>query len=199
MKYYSIAEVSKMLNVTSQTLRNWDKSGKLTPSHKSCSGYRYYSQEQVNRILGIKDVERKVVGYCRVNSDKQKDDLDKQVQNMQTYLMAKGRPFEIIEEIGDGIDCKKAGLESLIKQITANEVDKVVILYKDRLIRFGYELIAYICSLYNCDIEIIDNSNKIEQEDLLEDMKEVMKIFSSNLQGEKASKTKEILNQLEKD
>lgn len=78
MKYYSIAETSKLLNVTAQTLRNWDKNGKLKPHHTTDSGYRYYSQEQLNRILGVKDTTRKVIGYCRVSSHKQKDDLDRQ-------------------------------------------------------------------------------------------------------------------------
>ncbi|MCT4593482.1 MAG: MerR family transcriptional regulator, partial [Anaeromicrobium sp.] len=73
MKYLSIAEMSKKLNVSAQTLRNWDKNDKLKPHHTTDSGYRYYSQEQLNKILGIKEKPRKVIGYCRVSSNKQKD------------------------------------------------------------------------------------------------------------------------------
>lgn len=199
MKYYSIAETSKLLNVTSQTLRNWDKSGKLKPHHTTDSGYRYYSQEQLNRILGIKDTRRKVIGYCRVSSHKQKDDLDRQVQNVETYLLAQGRPFEIITDIGSGINYKKKGLKELIKLITQNEVDKVVILYKDRLLRFGYELIEYISSLYNCDIEIIDNTEKTEQQELVEDMIQIITVFSSRLQGKRANKAKKMVKELIED
>ena len=54
MKYYSINEFSKILNVSAQTLRNWDKNGKLTPHHTSSNGYRYYSNEQLNQALNIK-------------------------------------------------------------------------------------------------------------------------------------------------
>lgn len=199
MKYYSIAETSKLLNVTAQTLRNWDKSGKLKPHHTTDSGYRYYSQEQLNRILGVKDTTRKVIGYCRVSSHKQKDDLDRQVENMRTYLLAQGKPFEIITDIGSGINYKKKGLRELVKLITQNEVDKVVVLYKDRLLRFGYELIEYIASLYNCDIEVIDTSEKTEQQELVEDMIQIITVFSCKLQGKRANKTKKMIKELIED
>lgn len=199
MKYYSIAETSKMLNVTAQTLRNWDKSGKLKPHHTTDSGYRYYSQEQLNRILGVKDTTRKIIGYCRVSSHKQKDDLVRQVENMQTYLMAQGRPFEIITDIGSSINYKKKGLRELIKLITQNEVDKVVVVYKDRLLRFGYELIEYIATLYNCDIEVIDNTEKTEQQELVEDMIQIITVFSCKLQGKRANKTKRMIKELIED
>ena len=199
MKYYSIAETSKLLNVTAQTLRNWDKSGKLKPHHTTDSGYRYYSQEQLNRILGIKNTTREVIGYCRVSSHKQKDDLVRQVENMKTYLMAQGRPFEIITDIGSGINYKKKGLRELVRLITQNEVDKVVVVYKDRLLRFGYELIEYIATLYNCDIEVIDNTEKTEQQELVEDMIQIITFFSCKLQGKRANKTKKMIQELIED
>lgn len=199
MKYYSIAETSKLLNVTAQTLRNWDKSGKLKPHHTTDSGYRYYSQEQLNRVLGVKDTTRKVIGYCRVSSHKQKDDLVRQVENMETYLVAQGRPFEIITDIGSGINYKKKGIRNLIKLITQNEVDKVVVVYKDRLLRFGYELIEYIATLYNCDIEVIDNTEKTEQQELVEDMIQIITVFSCKLQGKRANKTKKMIKGLIED
>lgn len=199
MKYYSIAETSKLLNVTAQTLRNWDKNGKLKPHHTTDSGYRYYSQEQLNRILGVKDTTRKVIGYCRVSSNKQKDDLNRQVENMRTYLLAQGRPFEIITDIGSGINYKRKGLRELIKLITQNEVDKVVVLYKDRLVRFGYELIEYIATLYNCDIEVVDTSKKTEQQELVEDMIQIITVFSCKLQGKRANKAKKMIKELIED
>lgn len=199
VKYYSIAETSKLLNVTAQTLRNWDKNGKLKPHHTTSSGYRYYSNEQLNRILGIKDKSRKVIGYCRVSSHKQKDDLDRQIQNMQTYLLAQGRPFEIITDIGSGINYKNKGLKELVKLITQNEVDKVVILYKDRILRFGYELIEYIASLYNCEIEVIDTTEKTEQQELVEDMIQIITVFSCKLQGKRANKAKKMIQELIED
>lgn len=199
MKYYSIAETAKLLNVTAQTLRNWDKSGKLKPHHTTDSGYRYYSQEQLNKILGVKDTPRKVIGYCRVSSHKQKDDLDSQVENMRTYLLAQGKPFEVITDIGSGINYKNKGLREIVKLITQNKVYKVVVLYKDRLLRFGYELIEYIATLYNCDIEVIDNTEKTEQQELVEDMIQIITVFSCKLEGKRANKTKKMIKELLED
>ncbi len=114
-KYYSINEFSKILGVSAQTLRNWDKNGKLHPHHTSSNGYRYYSQEQLNQVMNIKpNLDRITIGYCRVSSNKQKDDLERQIENMKLYLTAQGKPFEIISDIGSGINYKKKGLKELI-------------------------------------------------------------------------------------
>ena len=196
-KYYSINEFSKILGVSAQTLRNWDKKGKLHPHHTSSNGYRYYSHEQLNQVMNIKpNLDRIVIGYCRVSSNKQKDDLERQIENMKLYLIAQGKPFKIISDIGSGINYKKKGLQELIKLISQNKVEKVVVLYKDRLLRFGFELVEYIASLHNCDIEIIDNTEKIEQQELVEDLVQIITVFSCKLQGKRANKAKKLVKEL---
>ena len=141
-KYYSIHEFSKIIGVSAQTLRNWDANGKLHPHHTTVSGYRYYSDEQLSQVINVKPKNRITIGYCRVSSHKQKDDLERQIDNVKTYLLAKGQPFEIISDIGSGIDYKKKGLQELIRRISQNQVEKVVVLYKDRLLRFGFVIIS---------------------------------------------------------
>ena len=196
-KYYSINEFSKILGVSAQTLRNWDANGKLHPHHTSTNGYRYYSHEQLNQVMNIKrNLNRLTIGYCRVSSHKQKDDLERQIENVKTYLIAKGQPFEIISDIGSGINYKKKGLKELIKLITQNKVEKVVILYKDRLLRFGFELVEYIASLYNCEIEIMDNTEKSEQQELVEDLVQIITVFSCKLQGKRAGKARKLVKEL---
>ena len=196
-KYYSINEFSKILGVSAQTLRNWDKKGKLHPHHTSSNGYRYYSHEQLNQVMNIKpNLDRIVIGYCRVSSNKQKDDLERQIENMKLYLIAQGKPFKIISDIGSGINYKKKGLQELIKLISQNKVEKVVVLYKDRLLRFGFELVEYIASLHNCDIEIIDNTEKTEQQELVEDLVQIITVFSCKLQGKRANKAKKLVKEL---
>lgn len=87
MKYFSINKFAKMIGVSSQTLRNWDNKGKLHPHHTTSNGYRYYSEEQFNNIMKINiNNDRYVIGYCRVSSYKQKNDLERQVNNMKLYL-----------------------------------------------------------------------------------------------------------------
>lgn len=196
-KYYSINEFSKILGVSAQTLRNWDANGKLHPHHTSTNGYRYYSHEQLNQVMNIKpNLNRLTIGYCRVSSHKQKDDLERQIENVKTYLIAKGQPFEIISDIGSGINYKKKGLKELIKLITQNKVEKVVILYKDRLLRFGFELVEYIASLYNCEIEIMDSTEKSEQQELVEDLVQIITVFSCKLQGKRAGKARKLVKEL---
>lgn len=195
-KYYSIHEFSKIIGVSAQTLRNWDLNGKLHPHHTTISGYRYYSTDQLNQVMSVKRPDRITVGYCRVSSRKQQDDLERQIDNVKTYLMAKGQPFEIISDIGSGINYKKRGLQELIKRISQNKVEKVVVLYKDRLLRFGFELIEYVASLYNCEIEIIDNTEKTEQQELVEDLVQIITVFSCKLQGKRANKAKKIVQEL---
>ena len=131
-----------------------------------------------------------------VSSHKQKDDLERQIDNVRTYLLAKGQPFEIISDIGSGINYKKKGLQELIKRICQNQVDKVVILYKDRLLRFGLELVEYIALLHHCEIEIIDNTEKTEQQELVEDLVQIITVFSCKLQGKRANKAKKLVKEL---
>ena len=71
-----------------------------------------------------------------------------------------------------------------------------MIFYKDRLLRFGFELVEYVASLYNCDIEIIDNTEKSEQQELVEDLVQIITVFSCKLQGKRANKARELVNEL---
>ena len=84
----------------------------------------------------------------------------------------------------------------MIRRISQNQVEKVVVLYKDRLLRFGFELIEYIASLYNCEIEIIDNTEKSEQQELVEDLVQIITVFSCKLQGKRANKAKKLIREL---
>ena len=202
MKYYSIHEFSKLISRTPQTLRNWDKSGKLIPSHTGSNGYRYYSHQQLKDILNIEDNSEKsriIIGYCRVSSNKQKDDLERQIYNMKKYLDSLNKPYEIITDIGSGINYKKKGLRELLKRINSKEVDKIIILYKDRLLRFGFELIEYMANLNGCEIEILDSTEKTQQEELVEDLIQIITVFSCRLQGRRANKTRKMIDELIKE
>lgn len=196
MRYFTINKFSKIVGVTPQTLRNWDKTGKLKPHHTTENGYRYYSEEQLKQVLRTKPKSRTIVGYCRVSSPKQKDDLERQIENVKTYLLAQGKPFEIISDVGSGINCRRKGLLELLDRINQGEVEKVVILYKDRLSRFGFELIEYMASLHGCEIEIIDNTQKTEQEELVEDLVQIITVFSCKLQGKRAHKARKLIKEL---
>ena len=202
MKYYSIGQFAKAIGKTTKTLRNWDKNGKLKPVRVEDTGYRYYSQEQLNHFLGLKlekQINKKIIGYCRVSSHKQKDDLERQIENVKTYMYAKGYQFEIITDIGSGINYNKKGLNQIIDMVTNSEVEKIVVLYKDRLIRFGYELIENLCNKFGTIIEIIDNTEKTEQQELVEDLVQIVTVFSCRFQGKRANKAKKMIKELIED
>lgn len=114
---------------------------------------------------------------------------------MEWYLLSKGKPFEIITDIGSGINYKRKGLEELLKWITQNQVETVVVLYKDRLVGFGFDLVEYITSLYHCKIEIVDTSKKSEQQELVEEFVQIITVFSSKLQGKRANKAREMMKE----
>ena len=196
MKYYSIHEFSKLISRTPQTLRNWDLSGKLKPHHTGANGYRYYSHQQLNELLGIADIQRKVIGYCSVSSNKQKDDLIRQVENMDKYLSSLNCEYEIIQDIGSGINYSKKGLKGLLKEINNKEVSKIVVFYKDRLLRFGFELVEYVANLNGCEIEVLDNTEKTEEQELVEDLIQIVTVFSCKLQGKRANKTRKLVDEL---
>ena len=194
--YISINKVAKQLNKSAQTLRNWEKTGELIPAYKTKSGYRYYTEEQINKLLGVEEKERVTIGYCRVYSRKQQDDLERQIENMRNYLCAKGYKFEIITDIGSGINYNKVGLNILLDKVIKGGVDKVVVLHKDRLLRFGFELVENLCKRYGTSIEVVDNTPKTEEQELVEDLVQIITVFSCKLQGKRANKMKKVIAEL---
>ena len=151
MKYYSAKTVTKILGVTAQTLRNWDKENKLKPTYVKSNGYRYYSEDSILSYTQERKTKKdlNVIGYARVSSKKQTDDLERQVNNLKIYLDNKYKSYDIITDIGSGINYTKKGLQLLIDKINKKEVDVIVILYKDRLLRFGFELVEYFARINN--------------------------------------------------
>ena len=197
MKYYSSKTVTQMLGVSAQTLRNWDKEGKLKPSYVKSNGYRYYSEDSILSYTQERKTKKNlnVVGYARVSSKKQIDDLERQVENIKQYMTRKYESYDIITDVGSGINYNKKGLLSLIEKINKKEIDVIVVLYKDRLLRFGFELIEYFAKLNNVKIEIIDNTmDKTQDQELVEDLVQIITIFSCKLQGKRKGKTKQLLS-----
>ena len=195
MKYYSTKKVTEILGVTAQTLRNWDKEGKLKPSYVKSNGYRYYSEESIMSYTQERKTKKNlnVIGYARVSSKKQSDDLERQINNLNTYISSKYDSFDIITDIGSGINYNKPGLKKLIEKINKKEVDLIIVLYKDRLLRFGFELVEYFAELNNVKIEVLDKIDKNQDEELVEDLVQIITVFSCKIQGKRKTKTKQLI------
>ncbi len=192
--YLSIKEAAEFLGVAESTLRRWEKEGKLEPK-RTKGGHRRYPKEKLIALKDKKQNRKLTIGYCRVSSSDQKEDLKKQVENVSDYCIANGYQFRIIEDLGSGLNYKKKGLKELLALIESREIDRIVINYKDRLIRFGYEMLEDICKLNGVEIEIINHSeDKTYEEELVEDVLSIITVFSSKLYGSRSHKTREIVS-----
>ena len=196
MELMSIGKFAKKIGVNVATLRRMDASGDLKPYHVSKGGTRYYSTEQLKYFGDTQQKAKLVVGYCRVSTPSQKDDLENQVNNVKTYMIAKGYSFEMITDIGSGIDYKRQGLKKLIDKINNQEISKIVILYKDRLVGFGYELIEYLCFINNIEIEIIDHTETSKEKELTDDLIQIITVFANRLYGQRSKKTKRLIDEV---
>lgn len=200
MELLSIGKFAKLVGVTPTTLRRMHESGELVPIHITQGGTRYYSTEQLKHFYKdeITESKKRIIGYCRVSTTSQKDDLQTQIENVKLYMYAKGYEFDIITDIGSGINYKKKGLKELISKINNKEISKVVILYKDRLVRFGFELIEYLCEINDIEIEIIDNSTVSKEQELIDDLIQIITVFANRLYGQCSAKTKKLIDEVKR-
>jgi excisionase family DNA binding protein len=188
-----IKEASKLLGVTTKTLRLWEKEGKII-SHRTEGGHRRY---EVSELIGSRTDKLLTIAYARVLSHDQKDDLKRQEIVLESYCANKGYEFELISDLGSGLNYKKKGLIRLIKLICSNQVDRLVITHKDRLLRFGSELIFMLCEIFAVEVCIINRSeDSTFEEDLANDVLEIITVFSARLYGSRSHKNKEIIEQL---
>lgn len=196
VKLLTVGEACQLLHVTKPTLYKWEKDGRIQ-TLRTEGGHRRYNKTDLLKLVGIsqqKLVKKVTIGYCRVSTSGQKDDLQRQVDVVSTYCIANGYNFKIIKDIGSGINYTKKGLKELIYMICNNEVDRIVINYKDRLILFGYELIEQLCEIYDVEIEIINSTDDISyEEELTQDVLSIITVFSSKLYGSRSHKNKQII------
>lgn len=195
MELLSIGKFAELAGVSTTTLRQMHKMGELVPVRVSRGGTRYYSMEQLKQLAGKQDRPKKVIGYCRV-SESQQNDLEAQVENVRTYMCAKGYQFDIITDIGSGINYSKKGLQELISKINNQETDKVVVLYKDRLIGFGFEMLEYFCKINDVEIEIIDSKEVSREQELTDDFIQIITVFANRLYGSRSKKTKQLIEEV---
>ena len=198
MVLMSIGKFAKELGVTPEHVRTMHRTGEVIPARISEKGTRYYSEEQLRELKNSRTPQReeRVVAYCRVSTKSQKEELEKQIENVKSYMYAKGYSFKVITDIGSGINYKNKGFQELISLINSNQVTKVVVLYKDRLVQFGFELIQLLCDLHDVELEIIDNSERSNEEELTNVLIEIITVFANKLYGSRSKKTKTLIERV---
>lgn len=196
LKYVSGKEASKILGIHERTLYLWDKAKKIetirTPGNKRLYNITKFLSDRkpndnnininINESDDYNNINEKIkIVYVRVSSLSQKDDLERQ----KNYMMKKYPNHYLIEDIGSGINFNRRGLRKIIKLAIGGKIEEVVIAYKDRLTRFGFELIEDLIKEYsNGRILVLNENKKIEpEEELVKDMLQIMNIFVAKMNG----------------
>jgi len=189
-RFVGIGEMAELLGVSISTLRRWESEGRAPASVRTKGGQRRY---EVTSPAQLKD-QRKSVAYARVSSHDQKDDLKRQEKVLELYCAAKGWPYEIISDLGSGMNYRKKGLKRLIDLILAGQVERLVLTHKDRLLRFGAELIFSLCEAKNVEVVLIHQGDITSfEEELAKDVLEIITVFSARLYGARSRKNKQVI------
>lgn len=178
-KQYNISEFARRIGRSASSVRRWEREG-LIRSKRLPSGHRYFDEDDVRGILGKSDEKRLTIVYCRVSSHGQKDDLQSQVSAMEHYCLGAGIAVdEWIQEIGGGMNFKRKKFLS-----------RLIVAHKDRLVRFGFDLLDHIAKCNSCIIEVVNQESLSPQEEMTEDLLSIVHTFSCRLYGMRKYKRK---------
>jgi len=196
MQMIKIGKAAKLLGISIQTLHKWEQTGELVPDRKSNAGTRYYDAD---KLLNLNNEDNPTIGYARVSSHDQKEDLVRQSELLETFCVAKGWRFKIISDLGSGMNYKKKGLNQLLELILKKKIRRIVLTHKDRLLRFGSELVFALCEIQGIEIVIINKGEQPSfEEELAKDVLEIITVFSARLYGSRSHKNKRLMEQLKK-
>ena len=200
-KLVPIQEAAQALGVSTQTLRRWEREGKLLPDERTAGGRRRYdlARLQPEKFRPVDQAARRTVAYARVSSHDQKNDLERQKQVLELYCAQQGGTFEIIADLGSGMNYQKKGLKKLLEAIIDGQIGRLVITHKDRLLRFGAELVFAICEAKKVEVVILNQGEDTTfEEDLAKDVLEIITVFSARLYGSRSRKSQKLLDGVKK-
>jgi putative resolvase len=182
---YTPAQFAKRVGVSVKTLQKWDRIGVL-PAKRTITNRRYYTDEDLAAALRHPRVpkERRTVVYCRVSSQAQKPDLANQRQVLEEFC--KQRQIQVDEwimEIGGGLNFKRKQFLQLVDAILEGQVERIVLAHKDRLARFGYQLLVHLCQTHKTELVVMNTESLSPEQELVQDLITITHCFSSRLYG----------------
>lgn len=188
-------DVAKQLGVHPQTLRKWEAKGVITPI-RTPFGQRRYREEDIRKLQQNFDPRREII-YCRVSSKKQSGDLERQISFMQNLFPT----FEVISDIGSGVNFKRPGCKTLLEQLCRDNVKAIAVSYKDRLCRVGFEIFEQLAEMFKCRIIVVNNVETSPEAELVKDLIEITTSFSARIHGLRRYKSEmsNLLTQEEQD
>jgi len=196
-RLYTIKEAKKLLGVTTWTIQQWDRQGKIK-CVRTVGGRRRIPESEIKRILGLKE-ERKVVGYARVSSTAQKGDLERQKQLIEDYAKERGYgEIQMLIDIGSGLNENRKSFLRLLEMVAERKVSKVIVAYKDRLTRFGFETLSRMFQAFGTAIEVINHEEKTPRGELVEDLITIVSHFAGKLYGVRSHKYREVVEGVRK-
>lgn len=189
-------EVLQVLQISRPTLARYVKDGKLKVTVKG-NGQYDYDVDSVYKMLN-KDIERKTYIYARVSTSKQKEDLKNQVRLLTNFCFQNGYVINgVFQDVASGISFKKREqFFNLLDEVLAGRVKRVVITYKDRISRVGFELFTYLFKKFGCEIVVISElgSEKLDSEEIFEEIFSLLHCYSKKLySNKKVKRIKELL------
>ena len=182
---FNIGEAAKRLGKTVKTLQRWDRDGLLV-AIKTPTGRRTYTLAMLREAMGLADEQsiKHSVAYCRVSSQSQRPDLKNQRRVVEDFCIAKGMAnVEFLEEIGGGLNFKRPIFLKVVDRIVAGEVSHLILAHKDRLARFGFDLISHLCHTNGCELLVIDSEQFSPEVEMTQDLMTIVHCFSSRLYG----------------
>jgi len=205
---YKPGELAKMLGCSRGTLNNREREGKLKTYYLD-SGRRYYKREDVLLALKEKDLlledDAKVdLLYCRVSTHNQKNrgDLDRQISySLNKVALMNPKNLEIFSDVGSGLNDERKNFKKVLNKILSGEVDRLFVLYKDRLARFGFGQIEEVCKHFGTKIVVLSEDEKSQtvEEELAEDIISIIHSFSGKLYGRRRKNVKREIDEVLKD
>ena len=188
--YISISKVCLILGVSLSTVYRMLKQGILKESFRTEGNHRRFNVQEIHQIQR-KTYEPRVVTYARVSSHDQKDDLTRQSNVLKSYGEAKAyHNVTNIEDLGSGLNDKKKGFLKLVQMIFNHEFEILVINHRDRLLRFGVDLMEIICIHHGVRLIVLEDKKKSFEEQLTQDVIELMTVFCAKLYGKRSHKNK---------
>lgn len=174
-QWVSIGKAAKFYSVSISTLRRWVDTDKLQ-SRRTLTG-----QRQVNIDPNFGLPERKNIIYVRVSSYKQRDDLERQ----KDFLSTKYPEHDIISDIGSGVNFKRQGFIALLESIQEGNIGEVVVASKDRLCRFGFEIIEWLCQYHNTKLVVLEHDQFSPEEELASELLDIVQVFCCRRNGKR--------------
>ena len=199
-RLYKVSEVARMLNVSTVAVRKWIRSGKLRA--KRIGKLWMIPESELKRFLGEKPSEVRAVIYARVSSHKQKRDgnLDRQIERLRNYCSAKGyKVINVITDAASGLKEDRNGLQKLFNIVEKHQADVVIVEFKDRLTRFGFDYLKRYFESHGAKIEVVEESEKGYMEELIEDFVAIVISFASRIYGKRSQKFRKIKKVIEDD